>query len=59
MKRLFATYISSTIFYANASESLLAMLTPYKYSYNKIVSRNNTVYKLVSALYLADPQPCL
>lgn len=32
---------------------------PYKNPVNQIVDCNSTVYKLVSALHLADPLPCL
>ena len=53
MNRLFATYGNNFISYANASESLLAMLTPpYKHSYNQIVSRSNTVLSHILALPL-------
>ena len=53
MNRLFATYGNSLISYANASESLLAMLTPpYKYPYNQIVSRNNAALSHILALPL-------
>ena len=46
MNRLFMTYGNSFISYANASESLLATLTPpCKHPYNQIVSRNNTAQK--------------
>ena len=54
------TYSNSALSYATASESLLATLTPpIKYTHNQIVDCNNTVYKLVLALHLADPLPCL
>ena len=53
MNRLFATYFSGTLSYANASESLLAMLTPpYKYPYTQIVSRSNTAQGYILALPL-------
>ena len=47
------TYGNSVISYANASESLLATLTPpYKYPYNQIVSRNDTAQSHILALPL-------
>ena len=47
------TYGNSFISYANASESLLAMLTPpYKQSYNQIVSRSNAALSHILALPL-------
>ena len=48
------TYGNHTLSYANAEESLLANLTPplYKYSYNQIVSRNNTTQSYILALPL-------
>ena len=53
MNRLFATYFSGTLSYANASESLLATFTPpYKYPYNQIVSCNIAAKSHLSALPL-------
>ena len=52
MNRLFATYFSGTLSYATTSESLLAMLTPYKYPYNQIVSRSNAALSHILALPL-------
>ena len=46
-------YGNHTLSYANASESLLAMLTPpYKHSYNQIVSRSNAALSHILALSL-------
>lgn len=36
-----------------------ATVTPRKSTYNQRVDRNEAVYKLVSALHLADRLPCL
>ena len=53
MNRLFATYFSGTLSYANASESLLATFTPpCKHSYNQIVSRSNAALSHILALPL-------
>ena len=47
------TYSNSFISYADASESLFAMLTPpCKHSYNQIVSRSNTAQSHILALPL-------
>ena len=47
------TYGNSVISYANASESLFAMLTPpCKHPYNQIVSRNSTAQSHILALPL-------
>ena len=47
------TYGNSFISYANASGSLLAMLTPpYNQSYNQIVSRSNAALSHILALPL-------
>ena len=48
------TYGNSTLSYANASESLLLMLTPplYKYIDNQVVSCNSTADNNILALPL-------
>ena len=45
-------YGNYTLSYATASESLFAMLTPCKHSYNQIVSRSNTALSHILALPL-------
>ena len=53
MNRFFATYGNSFISNATASESMLARFTPpYKFSYNQVVSRNNTAQSDILALPL-------
>ena len=54
------THSTMNSFFGNMEAGMCATVTPpYKNSVNQIVIRSNTVYKLVSALHLADLLPCL
>ena len=55
------THSTMNSFFGNMEAGMCATVTPppYKIAHNQIVDCSNTVIKLVLALHLADPLPCL